>query len=129
MYCYMSTIFSKRLLLLIVCVGLIFLFPEVKTIPQLEISSSLAANLPQTTGLRLEYITPQKLQQQQAVRQRRNLEIQKVLDLGQQEDLRKLVHRGDDFNQAIAKLKISAQQREILKTIHQLYGLKLEAIK
>jgi hypothetical protein len=125
----MSTIFSKRLLLLIVCVGLIFLFPEVKTIPQLEISSSLAANLPQTTGLRLEYITPQKLQQQQAVRQRRNLEIQKVLDLGQQEDLRKLVHRGDDFNQAIAKLKISAQQREILKTIHQLYGLKLEAIK
>lgn len=106
-----------------------FFFPEVKIVPQLGISSSLAANAPQTRSLRSEYITPQKLQQQQAVRQRRNLEIQKVLDLDQQADLRRLVHRGDDFNQAIAKLKISAQQREILKTVQQLYDLKLEALR
>jgi hypothetical protein len=118
---YMSIIFSKQLLLLITCVGLTFLLPQVE--------SSWAVNMPQATSVRVEYMTPQKLQQRQAVKQRLNLEIQKVLDSSQQGDLRRLIHRGDSFNQAIAKLEISAQQRELLKTIQQLYGLKLEALK
>jgi hypothetical protein len=117
----MSIIFSKQLLLLITCVGLTFLLPQIE--------SSWAVNMPQATSVTVEYATPQKLQQQQAVKQRLNLEIQKVLDANQQGDLRRLIHRGDSFNQAIAKLEISAQQRELLKTIQQLYGLKLEALK
>jgi hypothetical protein len=118
---YMSIIFSKQLLVLITCMGLTFLLPQVE--------SSLAVNMPQATSVKVEYTTPQKLQQRQAVRQRLNLEIQKVLDANQQGDLRKLIHSGDEFNQAIAKLEISPQQREILETIQQLYGLKLEAMK
>lgn len=144
MYRYMSIIFPKRLLLLVICVGLAFLLPEVKLIAQVgtqaafavreisplygEASSSLA-NVLQANNLRQQYITPQQLQRQQAVRQRRNLEIQKVLNSDQQGDLRKLVHGGNSFDQAIAKLEISSKQREILKTIQQLYTLKLEALK
>jgi hypothetical protein len=129
MYRYMSIIFSKRLLLLIICIGLAFLLPDVRMTQQVGNYSVLAANVLQNNNFREKYVTPQQLQQQQAVRQRRNLEIQKVLNPPQQGDLRGLIHSGNSFNQAIAKLEISSQQREILKTIQQLYNLKLETLK
>jgi hypothetical protein len=114
---------------LIVCIGLAFLLPEAKITRQVGSYTALAANVIQGNNLGTKYVTPQQLQQQQAMRQRRNLEIQKVLNPHQQSDLKKLIHNGSSFNQAIAKLEISSQQREILRTIEQLYSLKLEALK
>jgi negative regulator of sigma E activity len=129
MYRYMSIIFSKRLLLLILCIGLSFSLPEVNITRQVGSYTALAANLTPVSNSRAQYVTPQQLQQQQSVLQRRNLEIQKVLNHPQQSDLKKLMHSESNFNQAIAKLEISSQQREMLKTIQQLYSLKLEALK
>jgi Spy/CpxP family protein refolding chaperone len=73
-------------------------------------------------------ITPQKRQQMQAMRQRRNKDIQAVLDSSQQVKLVQSLRNGDDLNQALDKLELQPEQRDMVKAISQLYNLKLKTV-
>ncbi len=73
-------------------------------------------------------LTPQVRQQLQAVRQRRNREIQKVLDSSQLTELTHNLRSGDDFQQALDKLNLQGDQKEIVEAIVKICILKTKAI-
>ncbi|MFB2770768.1 hypothetical protein ACE1AT_15970 [Pelatocladus sp. BLCC-F211] len=73
-------------------------------------------------------LTPQVRQQLQAVRQRRNREIQKVLDSSQLAELTHNLRSGDDFYQALDKLNLQGDQKEMVEAIVKICDLKTKAI-
>ncbi|MDJ0618335.1 MAG: hypothetical protein QNJ63_16575 [Calothrix sp. MO_192.B10] len=73
-------------------------------------------------------LTPQFRQQIQGVRQRRNLEIKKVLSASQQTQLIKNLRGGDRLLPALDKLQLSSDQREMIKAIVKISDLKTKAI-
>ncbi|KOP27151.1 hypothetical protein AMR41_07325 [Hapalosiphon sp. MRB220] len=73
-------------------------------------------------------LTPQVRQQLQAVRQRRNREIQKVLDSSQLTELTHNLRSGDDFHQALNKLNLQGDQKEMVEAIVKICNLKTKAI-
>jgi ribonuclease HII len=74
-------------------------------------------------------LTPQKRQQLQAIRQKRNREIKAVLNPEQIESLSRNIRRGDNLNQALRKLKLEPQQQKLIDTIVQLSDLKTQAAR
>ncbi|MDJ0799434.1 MAG: hypothetical protein QNJ51_21895 [Calothrix sp. MO_167.B12] len=73
-------------------------------------------------------LTPQFRQQIQGVRQRRNLEIKKVLSASQQTQLIKNLRGGDRLLPSLDKLQLSSDQREMIKAIVKISDLKTKAI-
>ncbi len=73
-------------------------------------------------------LTPQVRQQLQAVRQRRNREIQKVLNSSQLTELTHNLRSGDDFHQALDKLTLQGDQKEMVEAIVKIFDLKTKAI-
>ncbi len=73
-------------------------------------------------------LTPQVRQQLQAVRQRRNRDIGKVLDSSQLAQLTRNLRSGDNLNQAIEKLNLQGDQQEMVKAIARLAELKMKKI-
>jgi hypothetical protein len=73
-------------------------------------------------------LTPQMRQQLQAVRQRRNREIMKVLDSSQITQLNQNLRTGDNFAQALAKLELQGEQKELVETIAKISDLKIKRI-
>jgi len=72
--------------------------------------------------------TPQVRQQLQAVRQRRNREIQKVLDSSQLTEFTRNLRSGDNFQQALDKLNLQGDQKEMVEAIVKICDLKTKAI-
>jgi hypothetical protein len=73
-------------------------------------------------------LTPLQRQRLQAVLQRRNKEIQAVLDIAQRDELRHRLHSGASLNQALTALELQPEQQHLIKAIEQLTSLKLKAL-
>lgn len=74
-------------------------------------------------------LTPRQRQQVQAIRQRRNRDIQAALTTSQQEQLSKMLRQGDSLETSIDRLRLSNEQREMIEAVGQIYNLKLKALK
>ncbi|MBE8991563.1 hypothetical protein [Nostoc sp. LEGE 12450] len=73
-------------------------------------------------------LTPLQSQQLQAVRQRRNREIEAVLNTSQRAQLNHNLRAGNNMNQALVKLNLQPEQQELVKAIVQFTNLKIKAI-
>ncbi|MEH2072185.1 MAG: hypothetical protein V7K47_29225 [Nostoc sp.] len=73
-------------------------------------------------------LTPQQSQQLQAVRHRRNKEIQAVLNSFQRAQLAHNLHAGNKINQALKTLNLQPEQQELVEAILKFTNLKMKAI-
>ncbi|MEH2135651.1 hypothetical protein [Nostoc sp.] len=73
-------------------------------------------------------LTPLQSQEIQAVRQRRNREIEAVLNTSQRVQLNHNLRAGNNMNQALQKLNLQPEQQEFVKAIVQFTNLKMKAI-
>ncbi|EKF00229.1 hypothetical protein FDUTEX481_09159 [Tolypothrix sp. PCC 7601] len=71
-------------------------------------------------------LTPLQKQRLQAIRQRRNKEIYAVLNSSQRAKLAEELHRGTDFNQALDKLNLKPEQKEMIQAILHFTNLKMK---
>ncbi|WP_315791320.1 hypothetical protein [Fischerella sp. JS2] len=90
-------------------------------------NSTLAIALANQLSSEINF-TPQVRQQLQAVRQRRNREIQKVLDSSQLTEFTRNLRSGDNFHQALDKLNLQGDQKEMVEAIMKISDLKTKAI-
>jgi hypothetical protein len=125
----MVSYFAKRLFLLVLIVATVFISPSfANALPaQLPTIGIINTNLDQNNTNIIE-LTPRQRQMIQAVNQARNREISEILDESQHRKLMKLVQEGNSFNQAIDKLKFTEETSDLVKTIVELYDLKMEAL-
>ncbi|MFN9405441.1 MAG: hypothetical protein ACK579_11025 [Dolichospermum sp.] len=72
--------------------------------------------------------TPQENQALQAIRQRRNKEIARILNLSQRQLLVNKLHNGNNIDQALDSLNLSSEQRELVNSINVFTNLKLKGI-
>ncbi|MEH2412279.1 hypothetical protein [Nostoc sp.] len=73
-------------------------------------------------------LTPLQSQQLQAVRQRRNREIEVVLNTSQRVQLTHNLRAGKNINQALETLNLQPEQRELVKAIVQFTNLKMKVV-
>ncbi|MBH8553089.1 hypothetical protein I8751_12065 [Nostocaceae cyanobacterium CENA357] len=73
-------------------------------------------------------LTPQQRQQLQGVRQRRNKEINAVLNSSQRTKLAHKLRSGNDISQALETLNLQPEQQELVKAIVQFTNLKMKTI-
>ncbi|MEH2008749.1 hypothetical protein [Nostoc sp.] len=73
-------------------------------------------------------LTPLQSQQLQAVRQRRNREIEAVLNTSQRAQLTHNLRAGNNINKALEKLNLQPEQQELVKAIVQFTNLKMKAV-
>ncbi|MEH2072815.1 MAG: hypothetical protein V7K57_00075 [Nostoc sp.] len=73
-------------------------------------------------------LTPLQSQELQAVRQRKNREIEAVLNTSQRVQLNHNLRAGNNMNQALQKLNLKPEQQEFVKAIVQFTNLKMKAI-
>ncbi|MEH2291808.1 hypothetical protein [Nostoc sp.] len=73
-------------------------------------------------------LTPLQSQQLQAVRQRRNREIEVVLNTSQRTQLTHNLRAGKNINQALETLNLQPEQQELVKAIVQFTNLKMKAV-
>ncbi|MEH2321028.1 hypothetical protein [Nostoc sp.] len=73
-------------------------------------------------------LTPLQSQQLQAVRQRRNREIEVVLNTSQRVQLTHNLRAGKNINQALETLNLQPEQQELVKAIVQFTNLKMKAV-
>ncbi len=73
-------------------------------------------------------LTPLQRQELQAVRQRRNREIEAVLNSSQRVQLTHYLRGGNNINQALERLNLQPDQQELVKVIMQFTNLKMKAI-
>ena len=73
-------------------------------------------------------LTPLQSQQLQAVRQRRNREIEAVLNTSQRAQLTHNLRAGNNINKALEKLNLQPEQQDLVKAIVQFTNLKMKAV-
>ncbi|MBD2528453.1 hypothetical protein H6G97_02315 [Nostoc flagelliforme FACHB-838] len=73
-------------------------------------------------------LTPLQRQELQAVRQRRNREIEAILNTSQRAQLNHNVRAGNNINQALEKVHLQPEQQDFVKAIVQFTNLKMKAI-
>jgi DNA-binding TFAR19-related protein (PDSD5 family) len=73
-------------------------------------------------------LTPQERQQIQALRQRRNKEIKKILTNSQREQLQEKLKSGSNLYQALETLNLQLDQQNMIKAIMQFTNLKMKDI-
>ncbi|MBD2446135.1 hypothetical protein H6G76_02975 [Nostoc sp. FACHB-152] len=72
--------------------------------------------------------TPQERQQLQALRQRRNKEITKILSSAQRDKLKEKLQAGNNIYQALESLDLHPDQESMIKAVMQLTNLKMKGI-
>jgi ABC-type multidrug transport system fused ATPase/permease subunit len=72
--------------------------------------------------------TPQENQALQAIRQRRNKEIARILNSSQRQLLVHKLHNGNNIDRALDSLNLSSEQRELVNSINVFTNLKLKGI-
>jgi len=113
----------KRIFVLASILVLVLLLPFVASAAPTKLDFSNSANIYQEINL-----TPQQRQQLQAVRQRKNRDIQAILDSSQRVKLAKTLHAGNSLDQALESLDLQPDQQEMLKAIVQISNLKIKAV-
>ncbi|MBD2595382.1 hypothetical protein BCD64_19010 [Nostoc sp. MBR 210] len=127
--------FSKWLSLLANVLILVILIPEMALATPLQPhanSSVMIAQSSQATSSFIAYseadFTPQERQQLQALRQRRNREINTILSLSQRDKLKEQLQAGNNLYQALESLDLLPDQQNMIKAVIQLTNLKMKAI-
>jgi len=126
---------TKRLFVLFNIIAFILFMPGIVLAAPVELNTNFSIIVPKTTkavsdsasisGINL---TPQQRQQLQAVRQRRNKEIQAVLNSSQRAQLARNLRAGSDINQALKKLNLQPEQQELVDAILKFTNLKMKAV-
>ncbi len=119
----------KRLFVLATIVAIVLFLPTIALAAPAKLDITKSAIVAQSANLTSKInLTPQQRQQLQAVRQRRNRDIQAMLDSSQRAKLAKTLHAGNNLNQALETLNLQPDQQEMLKAIVQISNLKMKAI-
>ena len=121
--------FTKFLLALTYIIVLVLFIPEIALALPEPISTRANLIFAQTTTSYSEIeLTPLQRQKLQAVRQRRNREIQAVLTSSQRAQLAQELRKGNNLNQALEKLNLKPEQQELIKAILKFTSLKIKFI-
>ncbi|PMB52807.1 hypothetical protein CEN39_07840 [Fischerella thermalis CCMEE 5201] len=121
--------FIKLLCIFSIIFLLVVLSPTTASASPVNFNTNSPVAIAPATQSSLEInFTPQIRQQLQAVRQRRNREIQKVLDSSQLTELTHNLRSGDNFHQALDKLNLQGDQKEMVEALMKICDLKTKAI-
>ncbi|MBF2063984.1 MAG: hypothetical protein IGS39_06095 [Calothrix sp. C42_A2020_038] len=117
--------YLRRLTLLVLVLATVFVVPGIgNALPEQLDRIAVVASSSQTE---LD-LTPRQRQMIQAINRGLNREVSKILNESQQKSLVKLIHTGDTLNQALDKLQLSSEKREIIKAVSQVYDLKMKSL-
>lgn len=125
---------TKRLFVFAAILALVFSMPGITLAAPVQLhttSSVIFAQITKTISystLSEINLTPLQSQQLQAVRQRRNREIEAVLNTSQRAQLTRHLRAGNNMNQALVKLNLQPEQQELVKANAQFTNLKMKAI-
>ncbi|HYX13769.1 MAG TPA: hypothetical protein VE944_05245 [Nostoc sp.] len=125
---------TKRLSVLAAILALVLSMPRIALAAPVQFHTSSGVISAQTTKT-ASYstsseinLTPLQRQELQAVRQRKNREIEAVLNTSQRAQLNHHLRAGNNINQALEKLHLQPEQQDFVKAIGQLTNLKMKAI-
>jgi hypothetical protein len=120
--------FVVRFIALVLVMGSLFVTPEIANALPSQSNIAGSAIIGKTNEASEVYLTPRQSQQMQAMRQGRNRKIGEVLDPSQKSQLLKYLRGGSSLNQAMDKLQLPSEKRDIIRAIGQLYDLKIKAL-
>jgi sensor c-di-GMP phosphodiesterase-like protein len=125
----------KRLSVFLSILAFVIFIPGIALATPIEKDSNSSITISQTININTEsslfsntHLTPQQQQQIQAVRQRRNREIEAILNTSQQGELVQYIRAGNDIYQSLEKLNLSPEQQDLINSIQEFTNLKMEAI-
>ncbi|MFN6470593.1 MAG: hypothetical protein RMY36_013095 [Nostoc sp. SerVER01] len=125
---------TKRLFVLINIFAFIIFMPGIALAAPVQLNTSssiIVAHIKAASGSTLfsdTNLTPQQSQQLQAVRQRRNKEIQAVLNSSQRAQLAHNLRAGNKINEALKTLNLQPEQQELVEAILKFTNLKMKAV-
>lgn len=123
---------TKRLFVLMSILALVLLLPDIALSAPVPLDANsgviIAQSAKYSSGFSELNLTPQHRQQLQAVRHRRDIEIQAVLTPFQRSKFAHYLKLGNSFNQSLETLDLKPEQRDLVRTILQLSKLKMKAI-
>ncbi|WP_375505081.1 hypothetical protein [uncultured Nostoc sp.] len=125
---------TKRLSVVATILALVLSMPGIALAAPIQLHTSSGVISAQTTKaasystLSEINLTPLQRQELQAVRQRRNREIESVLNTSQRAQLNHHLRAGNNINQALEKLHLQPEQQDFVKAIVQFTNLKMKAI-
>jgi hypothetical protein len=123
---------TKRLFVLMSILALVLLLPGIALSAPVPLDDNsgviIAQSAKYSSGFSELNLTPQHRQQLQAVRHRRDIEIQAVLTSFQRNKFAHNLKLGKSFNQSLETLDLKPEQRDLVRTILQLSKLKIKAI-
>jgi hypothetical protein len=126
--------FTKRLLALVLVVTVVFLSGITVATADNFINSNqviLAESYQETIQAKIifeDILTPQERQKIQAIRQQRNREIAKILNLSQRQELQNQLHSGNNLDQSLSAINLDLEQKELIQAIQELSNLKIKSI-
>lgn len=125
---------TKRFSVFAAILAIVLFLPRIALAAPIQLHSTSGVIFTQTTKT-ASYstsseinLTPLQSQQLQAVRQRRNREIEAVLNTSQRTQLTHNLRAGNNINQALEKLHLQPEQQELVKAIMQFTNLKMKAV-
>jgi hypothetical protein len=125
---------TKRLSVFAAILSIVLSMPGIALAAPIQLHTTSGVIFAQTTKI-ASYstsseinLTPLQSQQLQAVRQRRNREIEAVLNRSQRAQLTYNLRAGNNMNQALKKLNLQPEQQELVKAIIQFTNLKMKAV-
>ncbi|WP_375471736.1 hypothetical protein [uncultured Nostoc sp.] len=130
----MAIYLTKRLSMFANILALVLFMPGIALAAPVQINTPSGVIFAQTTKT-TNYsssseinLTPLQRQELQAVRQRRNREIEAVLTSSQRAQLTHNLRAGNNINQALEKLNLQPEQQDLVKAIVQFTNLKMKAV-
>ncbi|MEH2108638.1 hypothetical protein [Nostoc sp.] len=130
----MAIYLTKRLSVFANILALVLFMPGITLAAPVQINPISGAIFAQTTKT-ASYstsseinLTPLQRQELQAVRQRRNREIEAVLTSSQRAQLTHNLRAGNNIKQALEKINLQPEQQDLVKAIVQFTNLKMKAI-
>ncbi|MHC5860180.1 hypothetical protein [Nostoc sp.] len=130
----MAIYLTKRLSVFANILALILLMPGIAFAAPVQINTNSGVIFVQTTKT-ASYstsseinLTPLQRQELQAVRQRRNREIEAVLTSSQRAQLTHNLRAGNNIKQALEKINLQPEQQDLVKAVVQFTNLKMKAI-
>jgi hypothetical protein len=120
--------FVMRFVALVLVMASLFAIPEIANALPTQLNIAGSAIIGKTDEVSEVDLTPRQSQQLQAMRQGRNRKIGEVLDASQKSQLLKYLRGGSSLNQAIEKLQLSGEKRDIVRAVAQLYDLRMKAL-
>ncbi|MEH1923546.1 hypothetical protein [Nostoc sp.] len=130
----MAIYLTKRLSVFANILALILFMPGIAFAAPVQINTTSGIIFAQTTKT-ASYstsseinLTPLQRQELQAVRQRRNREIEAVLTSSQRAQLTHNLRAGNNIKQALEKINLQPEQQDLVKAIVQFTNLKMKAI-